>query len=330
MSAPERKTPQGFLAKYNRLEGVDWVNYEKWVEKLEKAGLKDLPLTAPLISSPVRGTEAGIYGADRWVFPDLPCYYEYRLRATANAGRQSITSEPTAWVRPLVRSHPQVLPDSTKVNELPIRQAPRIESVHAVERLEPTGTPATPETIKLKIALVISTLRDLLPPELRHLWIESDEDWKAPGVEQEFKLGSLPNLEMEYQLYFRVDPIRQEEFEKSEPALEQVLKPLARVSFSQDESKPKVDSQITNVAMDIKMAQISEGEFNGRLTLEIEFDVSTNPELKNAVSNLTELLASFQSDQHGFRRLLAVQGWYRGASSRLMEFFEKQVSGEPQ
>ena len=147
---------------------------------------------------PVVGTDSGIYGADRYVFPDLLACYEYCVVASSAAGR--VRSEPVAtpYVTPL-HDQPRRMPDGA-ADPNPPRQQPRTEGYGDAQ----FDSQHKRLTIQLRLVHPRLHLRDEIVP----LWIENDDLLELPHESGDVpvKFGSLPDLFLAYQVYLRCNP----------------------------------------------------------------------------------------------------------------------------
>jgi hypothetical protein len=156
----------------------------------------------PLTFRPVEGTRVGIFAADRYVYPDLPAYYEYRLAVFSTAGR---AQSPTAF-------SPFVAP----LHDL-VRQRPVTEGLFSA-RFE------RPDRLTIHLNLVHPRLH--LRPELRGLWVGSDERFTLPeddGSETVVRLGSLPDLFVDYRIFLNAN------YRPGDPRAVPVLNPLVEL-----------------------------------------------------------------------------------------------------
>jgi hypothetical protein len=162
-----------------------------------------------LALDPMQGTETGIYAADRYVFPDLPGYYEYQVGVYSTAGRVCSPVTQTEFVTPLYDQATKPARDRTPLEQP--RQQPRTVDCRDVV-FDPQQN-----RFQLKIRLIHARyhLRDEISP----LWVNAEERLALAG--QEMRYGSLPDLYLGYQLYLRVNP--------NEETAQPVLLPLAEI-----------------------------------------------------------------------------------------------------
>jgi len=133
----------------------------------------------PLAMLRLAATRVGIFGADRYVVPDLPAYYEYRFAAVSAAGQARSRAAFTPFVRPLFDA---------------VRQCP---SSDGLLWIDDTKLP----DLTLEVVLVHSRLH--LRPEMRGLWVDSDDTFPftlGDGTTVNHKFGSLPDLTLTYQI----------------------------------------------------------------------------------------------------------------------------------
>ncbi len=124
-------------------------------------------------------TRVGIFGADRYVVPDLPAYYEYRFAAISAAGRARSAPAFTPFVRPLFDA---------------VRQRPSSDGLLLVDDSK------LPD-LTLEVVLVHSRLH--LRSEMRGLWVDSDDTFPfklSDGTTVNHKFGSLPDLALTYKV----------------------------------------------------------------------------------------------------------------------------------
>jgi hypothetical protein len=129
-----------------------------------------------LLLEPVAGTEVGIYGADRYVAPDLPGYYEYRAIAWSTAGRRSSPMARTGWVAPLYDEK---------------RQRPNTVGAEA------TYDSGKPNEFTIKLLLIHPLFH--MRKALRSLWIGADA--RVQVDDADMPLGLLPDLALSYQIF---------------------------------------------------------------------------------------------------------------------------------
>ena len=208
---------------------IEWDAYRRWLLANNHESPDGQPVKGPVLIKrndeeveelsleSVPGTETGLYGADRFVLPDLPGYYEYRAVAYSTAGRRSSPIATTGWVRPQYDAdvlHPDS-PDLTKPL-LTARQPPQTVPVARVDIVS-----EKPDAFTVELLLIHPRFH--LRKQMRSLWVESDRviDVGASGV----KLGSLPDLALSYQVFFwqNYNP------KKQTPPDDPVYVPLARV-----------------------------------------------------------------------------------------------------
>jgi hypothetical protein len=187
----ERRIPDRDVVVANYLDGVafpfNWDDYQKWVSGagLEAEGpgpslvLTPFANTDPLAFQPILPTQAGIYGADRYVYPDLPGYYEYRVIATSTAGRCISPPAASAFVAPLYDL---------------CRQTPR---THGAGRVDFDAT-----KLRLDFELRLVHPRLHLRDELAGLWVACDELIEF-STSRSIRFGSLPDLYLTYYLFIQ-------------------------------------------------------------------------------------------------------------------------------
>jgi peptidoglycan hydrolase-like protein with peptidoglycan-binding domain len=189
---------------YNAAE-IQWQLYQNWLNTAGFEQIKPGPFVLKnergewntLALKPIEGTQAGIYGADRYVFPDLPAYYEYRVAAYSTAGRVCSEVKTTSFTAPLYDK---------------IRQRPRTVACR--------DAIFNPEDSTLKLTLRLIHPRFHLRDEISPLWVNAEEMFEVRKGEF-IRYGSWPDAYLNYQLYIQENP--DESF--SDP----VLLPLAEI-----------------------------------------------------------------------------------------------------
>jgi hypothetical protein len=179
---------------------VDWASFSTWLssrnyEAVDFSGAgREIVLTPPVgddlsLPSSATGdplamrmskvTRVGIFGADRYVTPDLPAYYEYRFAAVSAAGAARSAPAFSPFVRPLFDKELQ--PPSTD----------------GLVNVSFTGT----DSVTLEVVLGHARLH--LRTEMRGLWVDSDDKLSLPQSSGSFvaqRFGSLPDLSLLYQV----------------------------------------------------------------------------------------------------------------------------------
>ncbi|MEP0914436.1 hypothetical protein NDI45_26385 [Leptolyngbya sp. GB1-A1] len=219
------KERQKILQIYQNQEAfpVEWDRYQVWLNLPHDDRPDSFETIVPgpqvlrdetgkwntLALDPMQGTESGIYAADRYVFPDLPGYYEYQVGVYSTAGRVCSPITQTEFVTPLYDQATSP-PGDRPALEQP-RQQPR-----SVDCRDVVFDPQQ-NRFQLKIRLIHARyhLRDEISP----LWVNAEERLALGG--QEMRYGSLPDLYLNYQLYLRVNP--------NEKTANPVLLPLAEI-----------------------------------------------------------------------------------------------------
>lgn len=317
---PQRRPVSGLLEAIQKLKlGTGVVpNWKAHVDAVTATAVyfpKDAPpLNHPALSPVLAGTATGIYGADRYVLPDVPAYYEYRTSCVVTAGRRSRSSmEPTGWVQPLLESF---LPEPA-TGVPPERAVRPVVQVPRVERVRVTAASKTEQETKVTLELDAAVLWDLLLPEFRPVWAGIEQKVKVDSFEV-LSFGSLIDPRMEYQLYFRTDPIAKLE---DELPTSQELLPLVRVSFAADTGQMVVKNQPPGVTQ--ASARLVQPDPAGRIRLQLDltFDNSSSGRrFRDQVASL-QMLSEKVGD---LNRLFAVQGQRDGALSELMEFTDRK------
>jgi hypothetical protein len=247
---------------------IDWKLYQQWLRNPDKGAdstgdyekVEPGPAVVPLSDSqeqlptlalkPLEGTEVGVYGADRFVYPDLPGYYEYRVLVYSSAGRVCSPVSETSFVSPLY-DQPTKPKKDRELKDEP-RQQPR--TVGCRDVIFDLST----NTLELNIRLVHPRfhMRDEVSP----LWVDAEELLKI-NQNESLRFGSLPDLYLTYQLYLRVNPD-----EKDEKSAVPVLVPLAEITppLGNNKTPSKDGSQAGFCAK----AQVPGAEIDGGVTPE--------------------------------------------------------------
>ena len=250
----------------DKFQNINWEQYNAWLRtdpgpETELANYKPIKLLSdnqktPL--QPIKDTEIAIYGADRYVFPDLPAYYEYQVSAYSTAGRVSSDPEKSAWISPLY--------DTT-------RQQPKTEPCRLV------GLEDNP--LKLVIELPLIYPRFHLLPELRPLWIDAEEkiEFSQSGNSISVKFGSLPDLHLTYQVYLWDNWTEGKSGTKVYIPLLRVKPPIESGWFEADVQVPGINS--TDVVMELTQPN----ELRLKITVPLPAD---NPAVNTIAAKLTE------------------------------------------
>lgn len=217
-----------------------WKKYKEWAaqvtaqsksnELLVPTQNQETPVS-PFITNPIAVSQSGIYGADKYVFPDLPPYYEYRAHAFSSAGRVKSTPATSAWVQPIVESEAWPPADAKQEEEHTAesgsetakpsfpRQYPKAVYIETDNKKRPlrrniqyTESETEDESAierKLSLSFNLCMLRDLLPENLRHLWDDADMsiNFNTEVDPVLIPFGCLPDLELEYQIFIRTNAL---------------------------------------------------------------------------------------------------------------------------
>jgi hypothetical protein len=206
---------------------VDWELYADYVrargyEDVTPGPELDLaPLSAAtqVAFQPVAGTRVGIFGADRYVFPDLPAYYEYRLAAYSTAGSARSPVAFTPFVKPLFDA---------------VRQRPTTEGRFEAE--------FSGDRLILKVVLPHPRLH--LRPEMRGLWVTADPLLSLPddGDAVDVRFGSTPDLYCHHQIYLNAN------YQPADPGAVGVLNNLVSILPPFDPQRMTAGPQTTFLA----------------------------------------------------------------------------------
>ena len=189
-------------AIYNRFKqkqpALDWQKYQSWLNEKEQVNAEQSPkvytpagtISKPKSLDPLQPVEEGklpaVYGADRYVFPDLPAYYQYRVIAYSTAGRVHSEPKESTWVSPLYEA-------GEDARQRPVAEPCTVANYNRVNK-----------SLQLQIPLIHP--RQHLPESLRGLWVEADERLEIgdpPAIS--LRYGSLPDLYLTYQVYLWVN-----------------------------------------------------------------------------------------------------------------------------
>jgi peptidoglycan hydrolase-like protein with peptidoglycan-binding domain len=195
---------------------VDWGLYQQWLDAQHYEEVKPGPqlLAArpdqydSIALKPVPGTDSGFYAADRYVFPDLPAYYEYRVGVYSSAGLARSPLSLTDFVTPLYDA--PLTKDEQELKPQP-RQTPRTIGCR--------GVTFNDAQLTLRIRLVHPRFH--MREEVAPLWVEAEERFLLKG--QRLRYGSLPDLYLAYQVYLVTDKAAEGSGDPD------VLKPLAQI-----------------------------------------------------------------------------------------------------
>lgn len=261
-------------ALYNRFTvknpALNWQLYQQWLFKSGKEDVTPGPklysadgaIAKPKSLDPLQpvdeGTLPAIYGADRYVFPDLPGYYQYRVVAYSTAGRRHSQPKATPWISPLYEAGDNA------------RQRPVAEPCNLADYS------ASQKTLKLQIPLIHP--RQHLLEAIRGLWVDAD-DWfeinTTPAIALRF--GSLPDLYLTYQLYLWINKGVGDGATRVYLPLLKINKP-PRLENDDDNNWFAVESQATGLKLATDPATSSEKfiitQVEGQLVFEIDLDLN--------------------------------------------------------
>ncbi len=142
----------------------------------------------PLSMRPLLPTQVGIYGADRYVVQDAPAYYEFRFAGLSAAGKARSPLAFTPFVQPLFDA--EIQPPTTE------------------GRLHAELLAADDDELTLTLHVILAHSRLHLRPEIRGLWVHSDETLELrqdDGTTHPVLFGSLPDLSLEYQVHINTN-----------------------------------------------------------------------------------------------------------------------------
>jgi hypothetical protein len=264
--------------------GIDWNLYSSYAVTLEDdEGRHETPRLhfgpddeTTFALKPIKGTRLAIYGADRYVYPDLPAFYEYRVVAWSTAGRSRSESAATTFVSPL---HDMSVYDDNGRILTPARQQPRAVPIRSA------AYDAATHAVTLEVLMIHP--RNHLREEIAPLWIEDDET-VAVDAANSVRYGSLPDLFLTYQVYLRLNfgPEAADEVPTLTPLLT-IYPPTApsRVGAtrfqarSQDDDVHLIDDAGNVQELDLTVVQHASGE----LRFLLELDIADSPSLVDLI-----------------------------------------------
>jgi hypothetical protein len=279
---PDEK--EKMLELYPELLSIEqWKIYQAWMNELEPLGSANPDNSPSLLEktsvalTEVPGTLAAIYGSDRYIYPDLPGYYEYRVAVYSTAGRVCSPIKLTPFISPIY-DRPTLPKDKRQLEDEP-RQQPQTVPCREVSFNRDNNI------LIFKIRLI--HYRNHLRDEIKALWRNEDiEDKLNVGTDTEaFEIdyGSLPDLYLTYQIYLRENP---EEENFAEPILlplAEIIPPLQKgnnqgnnpSSFkckTQLTGVKHVENQETIIDLPINQDSNNSGLENGELYFKINLD----------------------------------------------------------
>jgi len=197
--------------------GIRWIEYANWAEARREAILQEgptelnparqIPQTsqdmAPHPMTPVERTELGIFGVDRYVYPDVPPDYEYRVFAYSTAGLVHSPWTVSAFVRPAFEP---VWRENIGDDAFRDRRG-RLTPEAPTEALATACRPASEEAgVPLQLDVPLVTPFDHMTPKARALWVESDTRlFVDSATSTAVRFGLLPDIRAEYQIYLAVN-----------------------------------------------------------------------------------------------------------------------------
>lgn len=209
-----------------------WAAYHQW---LTDSGHLDNATDLPLIVERGEQTDKlhltippvaqhGLYGADRYVYPDVPPGYEYRVCAQARAGRVRSNVCRTGFVAPMFDAK-EDYPE--QADPLP-RMQPRAYTPTAANQphekpFSKIGytTNGSSSSLTLKMPLVFQRFH--LRPEIRPLWVDAEQP--LDGI-ADLGFGSFPDLNVKYRVLLLENYLAV----KDDPAAIKVLVPLFEIT----------------------------------------------------------------------------------------------------
>ena len=287
---PDEKTKM--LELYRKLLNLQqWELYQAWMNQLEPLDSTNPDKSPRLLEKSVAltevpGTLAAIYGSDRYIYPDLPGYYEYRVAVYSTAGRVCSPIQTTPFISPIY-DQPTLPKDKRQLEDEP-RQQPQTVPCREVSFNRDNNI----LIIKIRLIHYRNHVRD----EIKALWRNDEDSEDKLNVSTdteafEIDYGSLPDLYLTYQIYLRENP---EEEDFAEP----VLLPLAEIEpplqKGSDPSTFKSKTQLTGVKHEenqetidliIKQASDNNGLEVGELYFQLNLDFN-NPACTEALKKL--------------------------------------------
>lgn len=236
---PERATEPEVLGRIAdwltqpKLDGasaVDWVEYQR---RLEESGeevtaghrrdpqtgapegpgdwkLSLLPGPRQYPFDPISNTEGTEFGADNFVYRDVPGYYQYAGVTYSTAG--AVVSEPrqTGWVSPIYDGPPPRRPGEQPPDDTTFRLRPAAETCVSAELTR------TASVWTLTVRLRMLPYRRPARPDVARLWVDADifvpvpveRPVNAPEDEAPIRFGSLPDLSLGYRVYLKDPTVR--------------------------------------------------------------------------------------------------------------------------
>lgn len=200
-----------------------WAAYQQWLKK-KKHFETDSKLSLLVVEGsseekkqqlhleipPV--AQHGLYGADRYVVPDVPPGYEYRFCVQAKAGIVRSRVCRTGFVEPMFDSIDD--PDTTEPRMQPKAYEKPFAAIDFIEGGKGNS--------RLTLTIPLVYQRFHLRKELRPLWVDAEE--KIPDASN-IGFGSLPDLYLKYQVML----LENYTALKEDPKATKVLIPLFEV-----------------------------------------------------------------------------------------------------
>lgn len=294
---------------FAKLPELKWQDYQAWLERTGKEQVspdaapdlvkKDGTPGTPDLIKPIPEVISGIYGADRYVYPDLPGYYEYRVVAYSTAGRSKSSPKATTWVSPLYQSNA----DARLPHQIPHAEQCRAAIYDdAVTRLT------------LQIPLVHP--RQHMREEVSGLWVDADRVLSvANGIADDsgniprtdIRFGSLPDLHLTYQAYLWING--------DTPNVSRVFLPLLRIlppDLQENGAWFKVEPQFPQSSQEPIAAALLQVEGELVFNLTITFERPQADTLITALQAETE-----KSPDHTVTRIIPIVVQRNGIWSEL-------------
>jgi hypothetical protein len=170
----------------------NWVGLDEWTGRVEGEEVPPaLHDKEDLALRPVEGTQSGFYAADRYVYPDLPAYYEYEVAAYSTAGRVRSPLRQSGYCSPMYDQ--PILNEKGEVTK-DARLQPRTIGFTDIK----VDQGVSDDDLKLFFKIRVIHQRFHIRPKLRVLWRDSEELFEINEVGVCF--GSLPDLYLMYQV----------------------------------------------------------------------------------------------------------------------------------
>lgn len=254
----------------NQETPLNWNLYKEWLDKNKYEEVEPGPTFDSIGSNNsgiFKASEMAIFGADRYIMPDLPAYYEYRVAVCSNAGLRRSSYAFSPWMQPMWEDgkEEEVQCPKTYVYTKKINGN---ENAYYIRHAY-----YSPKSRILNLKLALVHYRFHMPEDLRPLWVDSDKTLKMSDSESDIKLGSLPDLHLEYRIYLIVNP---EEKPRICLPMLRILPPMAKKNgntIGRYEPEYLIDSlEILNKSFGLAQAQAGQ-DIDEKEIGELQFDI---------------------------------------------------------